>query len=94
MPGAKTPTFGLYSILGAQGEAGSSPRSSANPGLGSWPVQMTRSPGTHEAQQALRTREAGLGSAGLNTPTGAAGRTATEIEARAWSQAWLSRGSL
>lgn len=56
---------------------------------------MTRSPGTYEATQALRAAETGLGSAGCNIPTGAAGRMAREKEARGpWSQARPSRGSL
>lgn len=56
---------------------------------------MTGSPGTYEATQALRAGEMGLGSTGFNIPTGAAGRTTSEMEARGpWSQARLSRGSL
>lgn len=56
---------------------------------------MTHSPGTCEATQALRAGEMGLGSAGCNIPTGAAGRTASEMEARGlWRQARPSRGSL
>lgn len=56
---------------------------------------MTGSPGTDEATQALRAGETGLGSTAFNIPTGATGRTASEMEARGpWSQARLRRGSL
>lgn len=70
------------SFLSWETQASSSPRSSASQGLGSLPIQKTCSPGTHEAQRALRARGTGLGSARLNIPTSATSRMVREMEVR------------
>lgn len=80
------------SFLSWETQASSSPRSSASQGLGSLPIQKTCSPGTHEAQQALRARGTGLGSARLNIPTSATSRMVRDGGQGAWSQAWPRQG--
>lgn len=77
------PPWGLCLPWALQGEAGQFlPHSSASQGLGSLPIWTTCPPGTHEAQRTLRARGMGLGSSRPKVPTGAAGGTAREMEAR------------